>query len=56
MEQDEIDKEIEHVKRNLKFFSIYWDELSRDSASRETMLKTVDYLLDKLIVLLKLKG
>ena len=55
MEQEEVEERIKHVKRNLLFFSVYWDELSKTPKSKQTMYNTIDYLLDELIELLKLR-
>lgn len=55
MEQEEVEEKIKHIKRNLLFFSVYWDELSATPKSKQTMNNTIDYLLDELIELLKLR-
>jgi len=55
MKQDEIKEEINHIKQNLLFFSKYWDDLAKTEKSKQAMYKTIDYLLDKLIILLKLR-
>ncbi|WP_222616327.1 hypothetical protein [Parabacteroides hominis] len=53
--QNELKALIEHEKNNLLFYSLYWDILVQSTSERE-LEKQIDQLLDRLILLLKLKG
>lgn len=53
--QKELKARIEHEKRNLLFYSLNWDELSK-AMTEEELEKCIDVLLDRLILLLQLKG
>lgn len=46
---------IEHEKRNLMFYSLYWNDLVRGTSERE-LEKQIDLHLDRLSLLLRLKG
>ncbi|MCL2650548.1 MAG: diguanylate cyclase [Candidatus Azobacteroides sp.] len=51
-QSEELKARIEHVKRNLLFYSLYWDLLITKLTVKE-LEKRIDYLLDQLIDLLK---
>ena len=51
----ELKARIEHEMRNLKFYALYWDILLKDMSERE-LEGAIDFHLDRLIVLLRLKG
>ena len=53
--QSELKALIEHEKRNLLFYSLYWEDLVQSNSERE-LEKQVDLHLDRLSMLLKLKG
>lgn len=53
--QEELKARIEHEMRNLLFYSLNWDELSK-AMTEEELEKCIDILLDRLILLLQLKG
>ena len=53
--QKELKALIEHEKNNLLFYSLYWDILVQSTSERE-LEKQIDQHLDRLILLLKLKG
>jgi len=53
--QNELKALIEHEKKNLLFYSLYWDILVQNTSERE-LEKQIDQHLDRLILLLKLKG
>ncbi|WP_165359921.1 MULTISPECIES: hypothetical protein [Parabacteroides] len=53
--QNELKALIEHEKNNLLFYSLYWDILVQSTSERE-LEKQIDQHLDRLILLLKLKG
>ncbi|WP_163321252.1 hypothetical protein [Dysgonomonas sp. 520] len=55
MEQEKVEEEINHIKQNLLFFSKYWNLLIENPKSRKAMMTTIDRLLDRLIILLKLR-
>ena len=46
---------IEHEKKNLLFYSLYWDILAQKT-SEGKLEKQIDLHLDRLLLLLKLKG
>lgn len=52
---EELKAQIEHEKRNLLFYSLYWDDLIQGNSERE-LEKQIDLHLDRLSLLLKLKG
>lgn len=51
----ELKARIEHEIRNLKFYALYWDILSKDMSEGE-LERAIDFHLDRLIALLRLKG
>ena len=53
--QKELKALIEHEKKNLLFYSLYWDILAQKSSEGE-LEKQIDLHLDRLLLLLKLKG
>lgn len=53
--QNELKARIEHEKRNLMFYSLHWDALEKVIPPRE-FEKMIDLHLDRLSILLKLKG
>lgn len=52
---NELKARIEHEKRNLLFYSLHWEELSK-VMTEEELEKCIDLFLDRLILLLQLKG
>ena len=52
---NELKDRIEHEKRNLLFYSLHWEELLK-VMTEEKLEKYIDLLLDRLILLLQLKG
>ena len=52
---EELKARIEHEKRNLLFYSLHWEELLK-VMTEEELEKCIDLLLDRLILLLQLKG
>mgnify|MGYP001379851887 CR=1 len=53
--QEELKARIEHEMRNLKFYALYWDILLKDMPEGE-LERAIDFHLDRLIALLRLKG
>ena len=53
--QNELKALIEHEKKNLLFYSLYWDILAQKTSEGE-LEKQIDLHLDRLLLLLKLKG
>ena len=53
--QKELKALIEHEKKNLLFYSLYWDILAQKTSEGE-LEKQIDLHLDRLLLLLKLKG
>jgi hypothetical protein len=51
--QEELKAQIEHVKRNLTFYSEYGDEIVKQGFSRTKLNRLIDMQLDKLHELLK---
>jgi hypothetical protein len=51
-DKGELKARIEQVKRNLLFYSLYWDELLGDIPTEE-LERRIDRLLDELIELLE---
>lgn len=51
----ELKAQIEHEKRNLLFYSLYWEKLLK-AIPEEELEKRIDFHLDRLILLLRLKG
>ncbi len=49
--QDELKALIEHEKKNLSFYALFYDELSEKMSVRE-LEKSIDFHLDRLIDLL----
>lgn len=52
---EELKARIEHEKRNLLFYSLDWEELLQVMPEEE-LEKCIDLFLDRLILLLQLKG
>ncbi|WP_239059506.1 hypothetical protein [Bacteroides sp. 224] len=50
---EELKAHIEHVKRILRFYTLYGGEVVRDGFSRRELEKLIDIQLDKLIELLR---
>ena len=53
--QKELKALIEHEKKNLLFYSLYWDILAQKTSEGD-LEKQIDLHLDRLLLLLKLKG
>lgn len=53
--QKELKALIEHEKNNLLFYSLFWDILVQSTSERE-LEKQINQHLDRLLLLLKLKG
>ena len=51
----ELKARMEHEMINLKFYALYWDILLKDMSEGE-LERAIDFHLDRLIVLLRLKG
>lgn len=51
----ELKARIEHEIRSLKFYALYWDILMKDIPEEE-LEKRIDFHLDRLLLLLRLKG
>lgn len=53
--QTELKARIEHEIRSLRFYALYWDILVKDMSDKE-LEERIDFHLDRLILLLRLKG
>ncbi len=56
-DQQELKARIKQTDRNLKFYSLLWDQLLKDGVNREELFRRLDVLLDERLKLMKqLKG